>query len=375
MSANTKKQVGILGVGVYLPDEVRTNDWWSAEVVAGWQEKKADRAQKTAEKLPSMANWYDSADADGASSGVGRVLAALMAMKDDPFQGARERRVAPPELLASEMEIRAARDAVARAGVAPADIDLVLSYSSCPDYLTAQNACLVHRALALPEKAFSLAVEAACNSFLMQLSIAQKMIICGQARHALLVQSSNFTRLISAQHSPSAVFGDGATAVVVGPVGDGAGLLGESHHADGTNHDAVVTGVPGKRWNDEGRAMFYAANLESARAMITAVADHGRQVVLEALDDAGHTVDDVDFYAPHQGTAWLRAVTQDFIGMKRARFCDTFPWAGSLSAANIPLALATAQREGTLKAGDLVAMFAGGAGETWSSIVMRWGSG
>lgn len=368
------KQVGILSVGFYLPDEVRGNDWWPASVVATWQEKKADREQK-AERLPSMANWYNSADADGASSGVARVLEALMAMRSDPFQGARERRVAPPEMLASEMEIRAARDAVARSGLQPGDIDLVMSYSSCPDYLTTQNACLVHQALGLPEKAFSIAVEAACNSFLMQLSIAQKMIACGQARNALLVQSSNFTRLVSAQHSPSAVFGDGATAVVVGPVGDGAGLLGESHRASGRNHDAVVTGVPGKRWHDEGRAMFYAANLERAREMITAVADRSREVVLEALQAAGRTVDDVDFYAPHQGTGWLRRVTQDFIGMTRARYCDTFPWAGSLSAANIPLALATAEREGTLKAGDLVTMFAGGAGETWSSVVMRWGRG
>ncbi len=362
-------RIGIVSVGVYLPEQVRKNDWWPATVVSGWQEKKQD-------KLPSMANWYDQSDAErAASSGVGRVLAALMEMRSDPFQGVRERRVAADDMPASEMEIRAARDAGERSGVAPSEIDLVMSYSSCPDFLTTQNACLVHEALGLPEKSFTLAVEAACNSFLMQLSLAQKMIASGQARHALLVQSSNFTRLIPPQHSPSAVFGDGATAVVVGPVKGDAGIYGESHRTNGRMHCAVVTGVPGKRWYDEGRPVFYAANLELAREMITAVADHGRQVVLEALEHAGYAPADVDFYAPHQGTGWLRRVTQSFIGLERARFCDTFPWAGSLSAANIPLALATAQREGTLRDGDLVAMFAGGAGETWSSIVMRWGRG
>ena len=362
-------QVGIHGIGMFLPDQVRKNDWWPSAVVDSWQQKKQD-------KLPSMANWYDNTDAERAqSTGIGRVLEALLEMRSDPFQGARERRVAPDDMLASEMEIRAARDAVERSGVSPTEIDLVMSYSSCPDYLTTQNACLIHHALGLPEKSFTLAVEAACNSFLMQMSIAQKMIASGQARHALLAQSSNFTRLIPAEYSPSAVFGDGATAVIVGPVGKGAGIQGESHRTNGRMHSSVVTGVPGKRWYDEGRAVFYAANLDLAREMITSVADHGRQVVLEALAGAGSTVEEVDFYAPHQGTAWLRRVTQEFTGMNRARYCDTFPWAGSLSAANIPLALATAQREGTLRDGDLVSMFAGGAGETWSSLIMRWGRG
>jgi 3-oxoacyl-[acyl-carrier-protein] synthase III len=361
--------IGILSVGVYLPDEVRRNDWWPAAVVSTWQQKKQD-------KLPTMSSWYDGADAERAkSSGVGRVLQALMEMATDPFQGARERRVAPEDMPASQMEIQAARQALERGGVQPSEVDLVLSYSSCPDYLTTQNACAIQHALGLPEKCFSLAVEGACNSFLMQLTLAEKMIRSGQARYGLLVQSSNFTRLIPPEHSPSAMFGDGATAVLVGPVGDGAGILGQAHRADGRLHCSVVTGIPGKRWWEEGRPVFYAANLELAREQITAVADHGRQVVHEALSDAGHTVDDVDFYAPHQGTGWLRRVTQEYIGLQRARYADTFPWAGSLSAANIPLALFTAERENTLRSGDLVAMFAGGAGETWSSIVLRWGRG
>jgi 3-oxoacyl-[acyl-carrier-protein] synthase-3 len=157
-------------------------------------------------------------------------------------------------------------------------------------------------------------------------------------------------------------------------VGAQSGILGQAHRTDGRLHCALATGVPGKRWYEEGRSVFYAANLDLARHQIVAVADHSRQVVHEALESAGHAVGDVDFYAPHQGTAWLRRVTQEFIGLERARYTDTFPFAASLSAANIPLVLATAQRENNLRNGDLVAMFGGGAGETWSSIVMRWGT-
>jgi 3-oxoacyl-[acyl-carrier-protein] synthase III len=360
------KRVGILGVGVYLPDEIRTNDFWPAAVAATW-------LQKWQERLPSMSNWY-SEDEQAPSSGIAQVLAALMDIKNDPFQGSIERRVAPLDMPSSQMEIRAAKDALERANIPASEIGMLVSYSSVPDYLTTPNACAVHSALGLPEKCFTFSVEAACNSFLLQLSLAEKMIRCGQARYALLVQSSNFTRLIPSDQSPSPMFGDGATAVVVGAVADELGILGQSHHTDGRLHCALATGVPGKRWYDEGRNVFYANNLDLARQQIVVVADHSRQVITEALDDAGMATKDVDFYAPHQGTAWLRAVTQKFAGLDGARYTDTFRFAASLSAANIPLVLATAQREKNLRKGDVVAMFGGGAGETWSSVVMRWGT-
>ncbi len=361
------KNIGILSVGVYLPEEVRRNDFWPASVSSKWLQKRQERQ----ERLPAMSGWYgDNEQAD--SNGIARVLGALAEMNEDPFQGSKERRVAPIDMPSSEMETHAARDAIARANIPLSEIDMLVSYSSVPDYLTTPNACAVHAAVGLPEKCFTFSLEAACNSFLMQLSLAEKMILSGQARHALLVQSSNFTRLIPTDQAPSPMFGDGATAVLVGPVSAGAGILGQSHRTDGRLHCALATGVPGKRWYDEGRNVFYANNLDLARKQIVVVADHGRQVVREALDDAGLGLDAVDFYAPHQGTAWLRAVTQEFIGLTHARYTDTFPFAASLSAANIPLVLATAQRENQLRKGDVVAMFGGGAGETWSSVVMRW---
>jgi 3-oxoacyl-[acyl-carrier-protein] synthase-3 len=83
----------------------------------------------------------------------------------------------------------------------------------------------------------------------------------------------------------------------------------------------------------------------------------------------------VSFYASHQGTSWLRAVTQEFAGLGHARSVDTFPWAASVMGVNVPLVLAAAVREGKLREGDLAVAFSGGLGETWSSVVIRWGRG
>ena len=364
--------VGIHGVGVYLPDQVRSNEWWPESLVEQWREKKKGQ------NIPSHSDWVDK-QGDGPDlppmPGIQRVIEALTALKDDPFQGSRERRVAPDEMVASDMEVRAARDAITRAGIDQNEIGFVLSYSAVPDYLLTPNACTVHKQLGLPDRCLSIAVEGACNTFALQLNLAEKLISSGQYKYGLLVGSSLGSRIVPSKQAGSALFGDGAVAVVVGPVADGYGILGRSHRTDGTRHKAVVIGVPQKRWHDEGRNVFYVESPELGRGLILSVADHAKDVIEEALAEAGKTKADVDFYACHQGTAWVREVTQEVAQLDSARTLDTFAWSGSLMGANLPLVLATAEREGMLRDGDVVTTFSGGLGETWSSLVIRWGKG
>ena len=306
--------------------------------------------------------------------GIQRVVEALTALRTTHFK-VRASAAAPDDMVASELEVRASRDAIGRAGIDPNEIGFVLSYSSVPDYLLTPNACAVHKQLGLPERCLSLAVEGACNTFALQLDLAERLISSGQSRYGLLVGSSLGSRIVPSQQPGAALCGDGAVAVIVGPVADGYGLLGRSHHTDGTRHRAVVIGVPGKRWYDEGRNVFYVENAELGRGLILTVADHAKEAIEEALADAGMTKADVDFYACHQGTAWIRQITQEFAQLGGVRTLDTFPWAASLMGANLPLVFATAEREGMLRQGDLVATFSGGLGETWSSLIIRWGKG
>jgi 3-oxoacyl-[acyl-carrier-protein] synthase-3 len=135
----------------------------------------------------------------------------------------------------------------------------------------------------------------------------------------------------------------------------------------------MVFGVPGKRWYDDGRVVCYLEDRAMAQAIILGSVDRCRDVVTEALAKIGKKPSDVDFYAGHQGGPWLRRVTQKFTGMDNARYLDTFKTFGNLGAANIPLMLSMASKEGLLHDGDLVASFSAGTGQIYSSIVLRWG--
>ncbi len=353
-------QIGILGIGSFLPDDVRRNDWWPAKTVATWREK----LQKRGGQLP-----------ENQTEGIQRSIKAGAELGDDPFNGCLERRVMRKGMFASEMEVAAGERAIADADIDRSEIGVLLAFTFCPDYLHVQNGGVIHKKLGLTERCLTLSVEAACNSFLSQLTLAQSLIRGGQARYALLIQSASFSEIISQDSPMSPWFGDGATAVIVGPVAEGCGIVGHVHRTDGTRQRAVVTGIPGKRWYDDGRVTGYAEDPILARDLILGAADRSKQVIPEVLADAGLQPESVDFYACHQGTPWLRRVTQEYCGLTKARFMDTYPMFGSMSAVNIPLVLLAGRTDHQLRDGDLVAMFAGGTGETWSSVLMRWGRG
>jgi 3-oxoacyl-[acyl-carrier-protein] synthase III len=356
-------QVGIHGIGVHLPAEIRRNDWWPASTVARWREKNARNSARGHENLASL------------PLGVQRTIAAMLAERDDPFRGSVERRVMPEGAAVSDMETAAAREAIARAGVPADQIRFVLTYSLAPDFLISTNACRIHKNLGLPERCLSLATEAACNTFQMQLTLAESLIRSGEGPYGLIVQSFLGSRLVPAEEPHSAWFGDGATAAVIGPVDRGRGILARAHRTDGSRHRSLVAGVPGKRWYDDGRVIIYLEDAGVAHEMVLAVTGRGEQVVAEALAEAGLDRGGVDFFACHQATSWLRELTQRHVGLDRARSVDTFRSFGSLSAANLPLVLAIGEREGQLRDGDVVTLFSGGVGETWSATVLRWGTG
>jgi len=348
---------GILGIGVFLPDQVRRNDWWPESVVAGWRERLAQRP------IPP----------EPEDQGERLAWAARMEVGDDPFGGCVERRVMSPGMTALDMEIAAARQALSKAAVAPDEIDMLLLQSSVPDQLTTNIACSIHAALGLPRRCFTLTVEAVCNGFQQQVSLADAMIKSGQARRALLVQSCSLSRVLPYHEPYSTSFGDGATAAVIGPVGEGRGLLAAEHQTDGTLDGTLITTVPGSTWFDDGKLVYHHVVGKKSQRMLASVPQMGRDTIHGALARTKYGPLDVDFYAGHQPNPWYLPVTRTFAGLDRARHVETFKWAGSLIAANIPLALSLALDEGLLHDDDLVVTQSGGTGLSVSSLVFRWG--
>lgn len=355
--------VGIQSIGTFLPPEVRTNDYWSSEIVEGWRRKRQESL--TRPKLESD---------DVMSEGARKTFASMASFGDDLFRGAVRRHVMPKTMMPSDMEFAAAQDALNRAGVAAADIDLFMIHSAVPDQLSVPNAPKLHQKLGLPRRCHSLGVETVCNSFMTQYSLAEQMVRAGLASRALLVQSSALGQLMTPDDQQSVWFGDGATAVVLGPVPTGRGTLGQAHFTDGAYHKALGTcGIGSERWWEADKQTWHVRDPKQARDMLMRIADVAKESIEAALDHARVTADQVGYYATHQSTAWFRSVTAEHAGLSHARAVDTFAWTASLGACNVPFMLACGEREGLLRDGDLVAMHSGGSGIMYSAIISRWG--
>src|SRR5262245_39964241 len=121
--------VGILGIGAYLPEQVRTNDWWPPEVVACWGRRASAGLVKPA----------DTREGPPPTEGIQLALEAMRALHDDPFKGAVSRRIRPDDVLPSEMEARAAEEALARSGIDRGEIGVVLGYSQVADNIGAST--------------------------------------------------------------------------------------------------------------------------------------------------------------------------------------------------------------------------------------------
>ena len=263
------------------------------------------------------------------------------------------------------MGARAAREALARAGVAAAAVELTVLATATPDNAFPASAVGVQAAIGAGGYAFD--VSAACSGFVYALAIADNAIRAGQVRHALVIGSEVYSRIVDWQDRATCVlFGDGAGAVVLSRGDpDGPGILSTHLHSDGElGRLLYVDGGPGmpERSNRivmQGREVF--------RHAVTKLA----AVVDEALEANGLDHADLDWLVPHQANRRIIEAMGRKLGLPAERVVVTVERHANTSAASIPLALAEAVADGRIRRGQLVLMEALGGGMTWGSALVR----
>jgi 3-oxoacyl-[acyl-carrier-protein] synthase-3 len=268
--------------------------------------------------------------------------------------GIRERRIGG---TVSQLAIDAGREALARAGLAPAEIDLLVLATCTPDLAVPGTSAAVHHALGLSGGGFD--VNAACAGFVYALVAAHGAVSAGAARRVLLIGADCVSLLTDPDDRATAVlFADGAGAVVL-EASDDDGLLAVDLGIDGSAHD-LLTCAHGGYMTMEGKEVFRRAvriTVESAS---------------NALERAKLTPDDIALFVPHQANLRIIEAAANRLGIPMERVAVVVDRLGNTSSASVPLALADAADARRVRPGDNVLMTGFGAGMAWASVVLRW---
>jgi 3-oxoacyl-[acyl-carrier-protein] synthase III len=285
--------------------------------------------------------------------------------------GIRERHIAAPGELTSDLALHAARAALANAHVEATSIDLIVLATSTPDQTFPATAVSVQAGLGITQGA-AFDLQAVCSGFVYALSVVDAMLRSGACKRALVIGAETFSRILDWNDRTTCVlFGDGAGALVLeaqpqaGTTAD-RGLLTTHLRSDGRYKSKLyVDGGPSStqtvgHLRMEGRDVF-----KHAIAMIT-------DVIYDAFKATGTSAADIDWFVPHQANKRIIDGSAHKLGITPDKVVITVDRHGNTSAASIPLALTDAMADRRIKRGNLILLEAMGGGFTWGSALLRW---
>jgi 3-oxoacyl-[acyl-carrier-protein] synthase III len=360
---------------------------------------------------PAPIRWYETHRSmgtvvigTGMAVGEHRVPNAALARVCDTTDewilertGIRERYYVASGTAPSDLGVRAARDAIADAGLSPGDIDYLIVATMTPDYYFPGTATLVQTKLGLgPIPALDIRQQ--CTGFLHGIELANALLRTGAARRLLLIGTEvhsgfmPFDIEVAAGVSPrvptqaerdfatryrdrTVLFGDAAAAAVLtlDPAPD-RGLVALRMHTDGSQADRLY--VPSgfafrpyvdARMIEEGR---HIPEMDGHR-VFKAAATRLPEVVREVLGEAELGVDDIDLLLAHQANLRICEAVQRSIGVDDAHVYNNIERYGNTTSATIPLLWHECRRSGRIKPGDLLCLVAFGAGFVWGAALLR----
>jgi len=288
--------------------------------------------------------------------------------------GIKQRRKAAPNEYTSLFAVRAARQAIERARLDPADIDLLLCATVTPDQILPSTGCIVQAELGA-NNAAAMDIVAACSGFLYGVSLADSMIRTGQVRNAVVVGAEILTQYVDYTDRQTCVlFGDGAGAAVLGPIDNGRGILASKIKSDGRYEEQLYSPGGGTRRKPTadtlaaGDHFFKMKGNELFKVAVRSMAEVSRAV----LEQADVKSSDISLFIPHQANQRITEAVADRLNVDMSKVYSNIAVHGNTSSASIPIALDECVEAGRIKEGDLVLMASFGGGVTWGAVLMRW---
>ena len=280
--------------------------------------------------------------------------------------GIRSRQVITDETLLQRAR-RAAEAALENAGLSAADMDYILCSSVLPDTITPSLGCVLQAEIGAHCPALD--VNGACAGFLYALDLADALIASGKAGRVLVVCAEGMTRMVDwTDRSTCVLFGDGAGAAVVD---GGEGLLATHLTSQGDAAHLNMYPDPGNSPFAARRVPARALHMDGPEIYKFAVS-HSVSDLRAVCEKAGVALEEIDHFLLHQANKRIIDAARARLKQPAEKFPMNVEARGNTSSASVPILLDEIHRAGLLRAGELLAMSAFGAGLTTGACVLRW---
>ena len=325
------KNVGIIGLGTYVPENVMTNFDF---------EKIIDTSDE----------WIRTRT------------------------GIEERRFASADQATSDLGAEASKKALEKAGLSAEDIDMIILATTTPDYPIQSTACVVQELIGAVNAA-AVDINAACSGFVYALTMAKGLIASGMNKRILVIGAEVLSKCVDMQDRNTCVlFGDGAAAAVVAEVEEGYGIISQFLGAEADVKGSLRTPAGGTRKPlsqevlDERSNFIQMKGQDVFKFAVKALP----KATLEALNGANLKAEDIDMVFPHQANARIIETASKRLDIPMEKFYLNLNKYGNTSSASIGLALGEALEKGLVKKGDIIALTGFGAGLTYASMIIKW---
>jgi 3-oxoacyl-[acyl-carrier-protein] synthase-3 len=288
--------------------------------------------------------------------------------------GIRERRIADESEATSDLAVRAAQQALERAGLLPEDIDFIVLGTTSADMQFPSTANFVQHRLGC-RRIGSVDVWAACTGSLYSLSIGAQYIQTGKYRRVLCIGAETLSRITDfTDRATCVLLADAAGAAILEPSPDDSGIIDADLYSDAQHWELLYMPGGGSRHpacHETVDARMHYARMKGGELFKVAVRMFVESAVT-LLHRHGLKAADVDLFVPHQANLRIIEAAAKRIDMPMERIFINLDRYGNTGAASIYVALEEAASAGRLKRGDLVLLAAFGGGVTWGAALIRW---
>ena len=286
--------------------------------------------------------------------------------------GIKERRIVEPGVGASDLGAEAVRGLLAKTGVAPEEVQLLICASVTGDMAFPDTGTLICGKVGLVN-AFAFEVGAACSGFLFALTTGAQFIESGRYSKVIVVGADVMSAIVDyTDRTTCVLFGDGAGAVLLEPSKDDCGVIYSALHVDGSGAPVLHMKAGGslRPASHETVANKEHFIYQEGKSVFKFAVKGMEGAVREVMERNNLALEDLDWVVPHQANMRIINSLRDALSFPEEKIMVNIQKYGNTTAATIPLCLW--EWENQLKKGDDLVLVAFGGGFTWGAVYVKW---